>query len=337
MEPRQTKINIIYEGKNITQDIQENMLSFNFIDNGTGLADDLQLQLQDREGLWVSSWMPQKGDRIKAEIVVLNRKYEGTEEKLNCGTFEVDTVNVSGKPDIVIIKATSIPANSSIRRELKTKAWENVNLTQIGRDIAGTAGLKQVLELDFDPLYDRVNQNQQSDLSFLQQTSQKYGITTKVTDQKLVLFDEYRLEQTNPIKTLTRGDQYILSYSFDSTLIDASYSACEVSYYDTRVRKTYLATYKPPNAPNGPVLKLNERVSSNNEAYRLAQKSLREKNKQAVKGKISLMGDVNLQQGLTINVNGMGDFNGKYLIETAKHVVKDGYSTSITIRKVLGY
>jgi phage protein D len=72
---------------------------------------------------------------------------------------------------------------------------------------------------------------------------------------------------------------------------------------------------------------------------KLAQRSLRSKNKNEVTGLLDMIGHPGMRAGLNINVSGYGDFDGKYFVEKAMHsqAVGSGYTTSVSIRKVLGY
>lgn len=104
-------------------------------------------------------------------------------------------------------------------------------------------------------------------------------------------------------------------------------------------QKPITATYRPPGAPaNGPVLKVNASASSQADALRQARNALRNANKEAGKASFELMGMVEAVSGVTLTVKGFGKFDGKYIIVSATHNVSgSGYTTSIEIRKVLGW
>ena len=88
------------------------------------------------------------------------------------------------------------------------------------------------------------------------------------------------------------------------------------------------------------MLEINEKVSSTEEAQKLAKKRLRQKNKNEFKASFNLSGDTRLVAGVTVETSGYGAFDGKYIIETATHTISKsgGYKTDISLRKVLeGY
>ncbi|KEO84753.1 phage late control D family protein [Tumebacillus flagellatus] len=335
MEARHVELDLTYEGVNISQELAGYLLDFSYQDNADK-ADDLQISLQDASGVWHGNWLPRKGDKIEAAVKVINWGDDESTETLPCGTFEVDTVGFSGPPDVVQLKAVSIPIGGA-RWESRSQGWENIRLSAIAKDIADRAGLSLWLDIVDDPLYDRQDQTEQSDLAFLQSLATKEGITTVVTMTQLCLIDEERYEMEFPIATIEKGKNNVLSYSFDSSTVDCGYSACEVTYLDPQKKVTYHGYFKPSWAPeNGPVLKINDRVGSDEEAQRRAKTALREKNKSGTQGKFTLMGDINLLQSFTVDVVGWGDFDGRYIIDSATHKIgSGGYTVDLSIRKVL--
>ena len=167
--------------------------------------------------------------------------------------------------------------------------------------------------------------------------AKREGIAVKVTDEKLVLYDEQKNESKATVREFRRGESDILSYSFAFKTADKDYQKVEISYTDAAKKKTVKYTYEVPGVEEGPTLKLNQRAKSLAEAERLAQKAARAKNKSVRTGKIKLVGDVEAVQGLTVDVKGFLKFDGKYFIENATHAVGSGYVVDISIREVLNY
>ena len=87
---------------------------------------------------------------------------------LDCGVFEIDTVDGSGPPAKATIKAGSIPYKSTVRTQKKTKAWGQLHAFQHRKGNCGQNGLTCMFESAFDPLYTRKEQIQESDITFLQ-------------------------------------------------------------------------------------------------------------------------------------------------------------------------
>lgn len=342
MIARRTKLKVKYEGADISKDLEEYLISLSYTDNEEDQADDLQLNLEDKKGNWARNWLVQtgaKGANVEATIIQIHE--DGSTSELKCGKFKSDTVNESGPPTKVSIKATSIPTDSKIKSEDKTKAWEKIKLSAIAAEIAKKNKLKSQFESEEDPFYDRVEQTKKSDLLFLKELCKDAGISLKITDKKLVLFDAAKFEKLPPIATLKRGNADILRWNFGTNYNDTGYSACEVTYTDPKTKKTIKGFFKNPKAKKATarVLKLNTKVKDKGEADRLAKKSLREKNKKETQASIEVTGNVDFVAGVNIMIKGWGIYDGKYMIQTAGHsVAESGYKTSLSLRKVLeGY
>lgn len=50
---RRTAVDVAFAGVNITQSMKPYLLSLTYTDNEEDESDDLQIKLQDREGLWL--------------------------------------------------------------------------------------------------------------------------------------------------------------------------------------------------------------------------------------------------------------------------------------------
>ncbi|WP_229521469.1 phage late control D family protein [Paenibacillus monticola] len=338
-DARRAVLVLQYNGKDVTQEIADSLTDFNYNDAASGSLDDLSINLEDREQNWQGPWAPTEGDKIKAEIRTINWDGPGEIKKLPLGTFEVDSFDFNGSPDIVAIKAVSLPVSSDIRQEKRSRSWEKVTLKTVADQVANRSGLKLLYEATDNPSYDRLEQAALSDLAFLLETATKEGIAIKVSSGSLVLFDESTYEKKATVATITRGEDNVKGYGFSWGTAYVAYRSCELSYTDTKSKKTIKATYTPPGAPNtGPLLKLNEQVDSLAAGLKLARRRLREKNKEAGKGSLSLMGDIRMAAGLTIYIKGWKRFDGKYIIESAKHSIGgSGFTTDLEIRKVLGW
>lgn len=338
MLARRAKLQLIYDNKDISADLAPFLKGFSYTDHASGKADDLQITLEDRQGLWRGDWLPEKGASISASIIVEHWNQTGQTEKLPLGAFEIDEIECSGPPETVTIRAVSVPVSSALRGEDKTRAWEKTRLSVIANDIATGARMELVYDAEDDPEYDRAEQTEQSDLEFLLKLCNDEGLSLKVTDNQVVIFDDSKYEQMDPVMTIKRGAAAILKYSATSSTREI-YTACRVEYHDSHGKTKISATYEAPNRPAvGKTLVVNRRVSSIQEAERVARKLLRQKNKEETKLSITLLGNIALVAGVTVIIEGWGAFDGKYFVEQADHAVGSGYTTKIDLRRVLeGY
>lgn len=276
---------------------------------------------------------------VSAFIVQKNWDDTGQDVTLNAGTFEIDSIEMSGPPDKVTIKSTSIPYTSTLRMEKKSRAWENCNLQSIAIQIAMENGLQCMYASPYNPIYKRKEQVQTSDIRFLQELCRAAGMALKITMMTVVIYDAAEYDSKPAVKTFTKGDANILSYKFSTSLTDTAYTSCHVSYTDPDTKITIEYTFTPDSTVGtGQILEINEKVRSTEEAVLLAQKRLREKNTQEYTASLKIIGDVTMVAGVTVNLQGFQQFDRKYKITQAKHNLLHGYTVDLALKQVLeGY
>lgn len=249
---RRVSVIIDYNGKNIDQYLQDQLISFSYNDAGSGEQDDINLKLDDREGRWLNAWKPDKGDTIKAVINTISWEQEGQKLKLPCGTFEVDTVVPSGPPDVVDIKGVAIPIGGhDALRTKRSKSWEKTTLKTVVNEIATAAKLKLSWQVKTNPSYDQLEMSDQTYFNFLVETLAGEGMVVKVTNSHLVIFEEEEFEKKQSAFTITRGKDDVISYSFENTATDVIYSKCVIEYRSTTSVEKKTANKKPttPTTP----------------------------------------------------------------------------------------
>ena len=166
LNARRCLVIIKYNDKDISADLQQYLKNVSYTDNMSGEADDLQLTLEDKAGLWQSAWMPEKGATLDVSIKLINWQSIG-EQVVRFGLFEIDEITSSGMPSEVQIKAVSVPDNNNLRGAERTRSWEKAELKRIANDIATEAGLALYYDVkEYNPVIDRAEQTEQSDLSF---------------------------------------------------------------------------------------------------------------------------------------------------------------------------
>ena len=317
-----------------------------------------------------------QGSQIVASITVHDWAEDGRVRSLPCGTFEVDSIQSKvgdSSGDVFVIKAISVAPSSRLRNQQNTRAWESTRLSRIGAEIAGRSGLGWRYDVAADPDYDRLEQIETADLAFLQQLCNQAGLSLKATGEEVVVFDQAEYEARPAIKTIKRGTSEVISWDF-ALKTDDTYASCTVNYTDPLSGQTITQTFEPDSAgtdsrpeyiinirpPSVPRLK-NIRgatggaggdgggstadfsdimgASSASTLKNQAMAALREKNKDENTVTFTLHGDPDMCAGSTVNVEGWGYFDGKYIIDSATHTVNgSGYITKIQMRRCLdGY
>jgi len=267
---------------------------------------------------------------------------------LRLGLFEIDEITSSGYPSEVQIKAVSVPDNNTLRGIERSRSWEKAKLQVIANDIASAAGMSLFWDTEENPVLDRAEQTEQSDLSFLYAICKDKGLALKISDKKIIVFDEAKYEAEKAKITIVKpgtiykkesGMKYLFvgtGYSLRTKIRDI-YAACRVNYQQGSSKSNIEATYTAAGK-KGKTLQVNEQVESVVEALNLAKKRLREKNKDEVTGSLNMLGNFVLLSGVTVNLLGFGAFDGRYLITRASHDIGSGYTTNIDVRRCLnGY
>ncbi len=371
-EPKRTFLRLLFtaSGTDVTQDILPDLLSFSYEDKETGEADELRLTLKDETGKWAASWKPDGGEIVDAYLAA-GDVVNGRGDELFCGRFYADRLSVSGSPRTFELSAVSTPLKHPIRRRLVTRAWESYSLRRIAQEIADGNSMRLYYDVEEDPQYDRRDQKEESNLSFLNRLCEDAGFSIKVTEDRIVIFDQASYEKKPPIKTLELGVSNILSWSFESQQSE-TYKTCTVAWRDPKLKSKssaggynfdlekpgsdrpqydmdlqkveraqsnpavhYFSYTDPTVGDEGQEYKLKKRVTSKAEAERLAKATLRKLNKRSVTGSITVVGDPSLLSGCVVECKGFGSFDGNFIISSASHEVSGGgYTTAIGLRRV---
>ncbi|MEW5726088.1 MAG: hypothetical protein AB1896_23465, partial [Thermodesulfobacteriota bacterium] len=186
---RRAEPRILYEGKDITAALTPHLLSLTYTDH-VGQIDDLSIALEDRDLKWQGPWTPQKNARL--DVIVTCRDWFKAGDApiaLRCGTFRVDTITLTGPPDTVQIQALPVRIDESLRYQKKTRAWENVTLEEIARRIATQESLNLFWEAEAKQSFYRVDQRDESDLSFLDRLVKEQGLNMQIAEEKVIIFE----------------------------------------------------------------------------------------------------------------------------------------------------
>ena len=348
---------IAYNGKDISDDLSNYLTGISYTDELTGSADDLQLTLEDKDGLWLSEWFPEKGATLDAvlESRYWNHQTDGP-EVVSFGTFEIDEIECSAMPSEVSIKAVSVPDNTTLRGAEHSRAWEKVTVHKVAEDIATGAGMELFWDSEDETTEDRIEQTEQSDLEFLQKLCDDHNLALKISAKKIVIFDLQKYEDAEAVINIVRDPMLVTenmmttsdgveipSYEITSWRLRSSvrdvYRACRVEYQNEDTKEKISYTFTAPDKTVGKTLVVNQQVKSQAEAEKLARAELRKKNAEEQTGSVTLRGQLTLSAGLTVNLFGYGVFDGKYLITRVQHDIgSSGYTCSLDIRRCLeGY
>ncbi len=343
MSVRHVSLAVTYNGAtDITKDIEADLVSFSYNDNEAGTKDDISITLRDTDQKWSGEWYPTHGDSISAAIIV-----DG--QRLQCGTFAIDEITVSGPPRTVDISASSAPRRATgtsskgsapkggAINEKRTKYFENSTLEDIAKNVCDSCGLKLKYLPKSKPFFKWAQQRDETGYAFVKRIAWSRGFGVKTTPSTLIILEHKSVDSgeympsPEPID-LSVND--VMTWSFASTTAQ-QVQTVEVRYYDPKARKTYVEKATDDSVTSGIVMRISGDVDSKESAQELAKAHLRTANVKSATGSITIPGRVDLVAGVAIQIHGFAAFDGKYTAKKVGHQVSGGYVCTVELEKAI--
>lgn len=348
------------------------VLSFSYTDNTADKGDDFAVEVADPQRTWMQSYLPKKGSEVQASIKVFNWSIPGDTRDFDCGTFFIDEIGYAGPPNVVVIKATSIPVATGIKSTKKYRFWEDTPVQAIAAQVAGEHGLALVWDVaKLVAKLPRVDQVEMPDLEFLRDLAKDWSIKLKLFNRQLVMYSEEEYEARPPVYTLHYGASNIISYQFKSVLNDM-FAKGKVAFMSPKsgenIEGEHAAEEPPPtdaeeitnegvqeddgggNGGGGGELRTPREIASGVDwsaanaagleaANQKAKSKLREHNKWEKEAEFVLVGDPGYLSGLCVQLAGFGIFDGQWFIDSSRHSIsEEGYVTVLAMHMALkGY
>ncbi|OCL24470.1 hypothetical protein A9G07_03245, partial [Gilliamella sp. wkB72] len=244
-DPRKTRLVLTYNDTDITHDISNFIESFSFTERAkNGESDDLNITVENTTGIWSNGWFPERGATLCAQIITENWNQPNDYYMLDCGSFEIDDLTDSGPTSTFTIGALSVGITSSIRGESHSKAWENFKLSGLVNEIAERHGFSVFFDSDYDPVIDRFDQKNESDLEFLLKVAEYIGVNIRLSHGKIIVYQERLYDAKEVSLTLSKNADGFISHSFRASSADI-YSACQVQFLDSKTGKLVTYQYTP--------------------------------------------------------------------------------------------
>jgi hypothetical protein len=262
LKARQAKPALIIGGVDILLGLaSQTILQFTYTDNTSDQADDISVSIADPTRSWMQRYLPQKGMECQASISISDWNAPFDNRTLRCGTFFVDNVSFRWPPNVVSVRAVSIPTNTGLKNEKRTKSWENMDLQSIAGEVAGKNNLTAVYDTKINPMVKRTDQVEKADIQYIRERAKESSLSVKIHDKKLIIYSEAEYEAKSAVFTLRYGADNILEGEFNSKS-DDTYSSAENAYVNPETGKLTEAKFTPGNPPEGvnSALKLNEKA-----------------------------------------------------------------------------
>ncbi len=309
---RKPFVGVIYRGVDISSDITYFLKNFRYTDKLDSDSPDIEITLEDREQIWQNEWFPVTGDTLSIFF-----QYEGEIEKLEANNFEVDLLDFSfdSDGDTLVIGAQQTPFSKNLR-EKRSQEYEKLELVDIVKLIGARQGLTVRGEV-FNIGFDRITQNEESDLEFLTRISQDYGHLFKIQGNDLIFYNWFDLNRQRIEFELTRKD---ITRFEASKKLTGIYGSAKIVYEGVNgetVTGAILQSKSPNNSKD--VLVINEKVESDNQAIAKAQEKLRKANADEFSGTLELEGECRYIAGINFTIKGFGAFDGVWQIQEVEH------------------
>ena len=317
---------VTINGRNVTDDISIYVSQVDYSDRIEESSDEVSIVLDDIAGLWQSDWYPSQGD-----ILTLKMGYQGN--MLDCGSFEIDEIELSGQPDTLTVKAIAAAISENMRTR-NSRAFEKQTLKDIAQFVADKHNLKLVGDTSrlANIEVGRKTQDNESDISFMAGVARKYGIIFSVRGDQMIFLNPENLEKEDAIASFNRT--HLSAYSFKDKTSD-TYESASVSQRDIKTNTVESWSVESSDDPaSKDTIIVGGRVENESQAEAVTTGAIRETNKDKLTGSFSTDGNPLLVAGVNVEIVGFGAFSGKWTVKESTHRISvDGYTTEVSIRK----
>ncbi len=218
MNAAEPTFKIVINGKDATKDLTPYLLGITYVDNLSGKADELRVDIDNTDWRFLNDWFLSTGMIVECWI---NQMY--------CGKFTIDECSESAPPHQANFRAQSAEYNSPIRTK-RSFTHQKKTLADIVKKYADDHQLKIVGTIP-DLNLENMVQMRESDIDFLHRIAHRYGCICSIKGGHLIFEDMENLWKKAAVKKLGLSD--MISYHFCTTLADSA-DAAAVSYQDAK-------------------------------------------------------------------------------------------------------
>jgi len=227
---RNIRVIVIFNKVDISDEIAHSISSLNYTDNSKNAIDDLEMELENLDYRWLKEWYPDENAQL---LVGIHEEIGNETNFLDLGTFYVDEPTFENNK--LNLKCLALPLDQNIRDQKNSVAWEKITLKELVTQIANKHEMNAEIYAD-NEFFERLDQNQETDLAFINRVVKETGLNMKVSDDKIIIFDDEEIEKNETIEIFNVKDERIRSFSLKKKNKEI-YDKVEVSYYDPDKKK----------------------------------------------------------------------------------------------------
>lgn len=269
---RNIRVIVIFNKVDISDEIAHSISSLNYTDNSKNAIDDLEIELENLDYRWLKEWYPDENAQL---LVGIHEELENETNFLDLGTFYVDEPTFENNR--LNLKCLALPLDQNIRDQKNSVAWERITLKELVTQIANKHEMNAEIYAD-NEFFERLDQNQETDLAFINRVVKETGLNMKVSDDKIIIFDDEEMEKNDTIEIFNINDERIRSFSLKKKNKEI-YDKVEVSYYDPDKKKVIkeIITKKELEKRNQVTTESSEEKSSENKKSKNSSNSSKNK------------------------------------------------------------
>ena len=273
---RNIRVIVIFNKVDISDEIAHSISSLNYTDNSKNAIDDLEIELENLDYRWLKEWYPDENTQL---LVGIHEEMENETNFLDLGTFYVDEPTFEDQK--LTLKCLALPLDQNIRDQKNSVAWERVTLKELVMQIANKHEMNAELYAE-NVFFERLDQNKETDLAFINRVVKEIGLNMKVSDDKIIIFDDEEMEKNDTIEVFNIKDYRIRSFSLKKKNKEI-YDKVEVSYYDPDKKKVVKEIITKEELDKRNQVTTEEKESKNKDSKKNNKKSQKKTNKKSVK------------------------------------------------------
>lgn len=329
--PAEPLFKLMYKGIDISSEVRPHLISCTYTDKVHGEADEIDVTVQDKDGLWRGAWCPEHGDQVSVWI-----GYK-PDWLVPCGDFEIDEPNarIGRGGDTLTFRGVSAPITKSLRTK-KTRGFEDQSIRDVAGKIAGEHGLT-VTGTPPDVRFKRITQRRERDLEFLSRLAENYGAYFTVKGKRLVFAKRDEVHSRAAVVSVQVTSQGFISADLKGQS-HKTYSKAKLTHFEGQEKRTIEAEASDGNVKNGDTLRIDDRVENDGQAKARVKSELQKENLKRQTGTLEWTGNPLLLAGQMIELgSSFGKWAGRFVIKSSRHAIsREGYTTSCEINGVGG-
>nr|DAR35793.1 MAG TPA: tail protein [Caudoviricetes sp.] len=273
---RSIRVIVIFNKVDISDEIAHSISSLNYTDNSKNAIDDLEIELENLDYRWLKEWYPDENAQL---LVGIHEELENETNFLDLGTFYVDEPTFEDHK--LTLKCLALPLDQNIRDQKNSVAWESITLKELVTRIANKHEMNAEIYTE-NVFFERLDQNQETDLAFINRVVKEIGLNMKVSDDKIIIFDDEEMEKNDTIEVFNIKDYRIRSFSLKKKNKEI-YDKVEVSYYDPDKKKVVKEIITKEELDKRNQVTTEEKESKSKDSKKTNKKSQKKASKKPIK------------------------------------------------------